>query len=495
MKQRCCQPYEEVNDVFPRVARALSNVTDEKYYKPFLNMMENLDWLPNSPTLKNADGNNYLKACFCLGIEDSMESIFSTLRNVALIQKGGGGIGINFSLLRERGAPLSSGGTSSGVMSFMHIFDSLTDAVKQGGMRRGANMFILEYDHPQILDFVTEKIKNNTLNNANLSVLVNDEFMRGVKNGGEVIMKSKKDKRRVIDKMSSADLFNIICYSAWLRGDPGLLFFESLNRDNPFFPNEVLKTTNPCGEVPLFCEYNKISESCTLGSINLANHLTKDRDIDYDKLINTIEYGTRFLLAVNKLSEFPIEECYKGNYKYNRIGLGVMGFADMLMKMGIIYDSKETLSIIDKIARRMKRYSRKIAVNSVATLSIAPTGSLSILADCSSGIEPIFSTNYERHITIGKISERREHSEYLRTAHDVPPIWHLKIQARWQKWVDNGVSKTVNLPYTATIRDVADVYYRAWKMGCKGITVFRDGCLNKQVYNKISKCDGDTCYL
>jgi len=502
LRERYCHPNEEPKDVYRRVAYAVSRATPDPdyYYKKFLWMMNEAYFLPNSPCIRNAGRSNMNKACFVLPIDDSMQSIFQTLYNSAMIFKEGGGVGYNFSNLRERGAPLSGGGTSSGVMSFMRIYNAITDAIKQGGFRRGASMGILDYDHPEIIDFVREKITLHSMTNFNLSVMVDDDFMKAVTESDDYIyLRSRLDKRRILSKMKARDLFAIICYSAWMCGDPGMLFFNRINKDNPFYPRKVINATNPCGEQPLF-PY----ESCCLGSINLSK-LVEKNEFNYDLFKELVKLGTHFLLAVNKITEFPIQECYIAQAKYNRIGLGVMGFADALMKMHIYYDSDEALKFIDKIAPIMKQISRKIATQSVSTLSIAPTGSLSILASCSPSIEPIFSRSYVRKLSTMTVKEEREANEYLRTAHEVSPEWHLKIQARWQKYVDSGVSKTINLPYEATIQDVMDIYIKAWKMGCKGITIFRDKCRGdagqvfiseeKKQAPPRAKCDGEMCYL
>ena len=817
MRQRYCRNNEDIIDVFPRVAKALGKVGDKGDEKTFLDMMNNLDFLPNSPCLMNAGLTNQVKACFVLPIEDTMNSIFTTLKNSALIFKSGGGVGYSFDKLRERGSSLSAGGTSSGVMSFMHIYNSITEAVKAGGTRRGASIGILNYDHPQIIDFVTEKLKNKTLNNFNLSVMMDDKFMKGLKNGEETILHSRRDKRRVTGRIKNSDLFGLICMSAYMRGDPGLLFYDRINQDNPYSLENPIVACNPCqpsdsllldgdrlrrisdsnaktwiswktgekevlelecnnglklrftsehkimlendewveaknsknkklkwyynnerGRQILFDEFgnrdtelnyfiddkdilkgflfgdgflcgngygvsvkindeneydisvllkkfgfykqrcgvyyinkDKLSEiididfltyrvflrylpkdillgdenkvagflcglfeangsiskgnqislkstclemiknvqillssfgipswivknkpkkiswkngdyvskfsynlqiaptnvqlfkdkiafynqrknskikpnyriyknklkvinikslgimevwdynmnksphhnfcqgiiakncaeqplhsysSCCLGSINL-NNMIENGDINWSKFEYIIDNSTKFLLAMNKICEFPLDQCYIIQGKYNPIGLGLMGFADALIKMSIIYDSKDTLKLIDRICKIMKRRTKKIASNSITTLSIAPTGSLSILANCSASIEPIFSKNYTRNLTIGKITESRNDNEYLRLAHDISPIWHLKVQAKFQKYVDSGVSKTINLPYDSSLQDVKDIYYQSWKMGCKGITVFRDGCLDNQVYTKAPTCEGESCNL
>jgi len=489
-------PNENVEDIYPRVAKAIAKHSadvangTESLEKEFLRMMLDSDFLPNSPCIRNAGYNNMNKACFVLPVEDSIHGIYKALLESAQIFKAGGGVGYNFSDLREEGALLSAGGTSSGALSFMNMFNASTEAVKQGGFRRGASMGVMDYDHPEIIRFIQEKGKYGRLNNFNVSVMLDDDFMKRVQKNDEIYLKSRLDKRKTVHTIKAKDLFNLISIYAWENGDPGVLFYNRINQDNPFYPNQAIRATNPCGEVPLF-PY----ESCCLGSINLSNCVTSDGDLDKDKLKDMVYFGTLFLIGMNKATQFSIKECYTAQERYFRLGLGVMGYADMLMKMHILYDSAEALSTIDKIGKIMK-LSAKFSPMSVATRSIAPTGSLSILANCSSGIEPIFSSNYERHTTSGVFEEKRD-SEYLRTAHEIEPIWHLKTLARWQKWIDNGVSKTINMPYNCSQSDVSDIYIKAWEMGCKGVTIFRDNCRGgEQVYKtKAPKCDGESCTL
>jgi len=492
LKKKYCSPDEKPEEVFKRVGKAIeSQMNGDPDAQQFTKIMEDLDFLPNSPCIRNAGYSNQVKACFVLPIEDSMESIYQTLYRSAMIFKSGGGVGYNFSELREKGAALTHGGTSSGIMPFLKIYNSSTDAVKQGGFRRGASMGVLDIDHPQILDFIKEKLTPGSMSNFNLSVMVNDDFMKGVEEDSKIFLRSRLDKRIITGKFNCRDLFNIITYSAWLTGDPGLLFYDRINKDNPNFPKYPIRSTNPCGEVPLL-PY----ESCCLGSINLANFVTKDKKFDKKRFSEMVRITTKFLMGMNKICEFPKGvqgECQLAQSKYWRLGLGVMGFADMLMKMEIMYDSEEALKMIDTIGTIMQE-SKKYAPHSVATLSIAPTGSLSIIANCSSGIEPFFSKSYTRYLRHGTVKESRK-STYLRTAHDISPEWHLKIQARWQSYIDNGVSKTINLPHDATIHDVQKIYMNAWKMGCKGITIFRDGCLGDSGQVLRSTCEDDDCYL
>ena len=485
LKDRYCRDTENYSDVFPRVAHALGKKEDLE--KEFLEIMETKKFLPNSPTLRNAGFSNFMSACFVLPIKDDMVSIFDALRNMAIIQKEGGGTGFNFSEIREKGAPLSSGGTASGALSFMKIFDAITDAVKQGGFRRGANMGILYPDHPEILDFIKAKVVPRTFTNFNFSVMVNDDFMKGIEKGETLYLRSRKDKRIIKGKIKMTDLFSVITYSAWISADPGLLFYDRINRDNIY--REPIEACNPCGEQPLLP-----FENCCLGSINL-NELVEKNEFNWDEFKRITEIGTKFLLAIKKYEEFPIDELYKMNWKTNRIGLGIMGFSDALIKMHIKYDSDDALRFIDKLGKCMKPVAKQNAPNSASVLSIAPTGSLSILASCSAGIEPPFAQSYERRVVAGTFKEKREDSEYLRTAMEISPEWHLKVQAHFQQFVDSGVSKTVNLPEEATIQDIRDIYYKAWKMGAKGVTVYRNRSKEEQVMYEGPTCEDGICYL
>jgi ribonucleoside-diphosphate reductase alpha chain len=495
LKARYCTGEEHPEDVFKRVAKEIGSVENRE--KEYLEMMESLDFLPNSPCLMNAGYSNQLKACYVLQVPDSMDGILNALKNAGLIFKEGGGVGYNFSSLREKGAPLRVGGTSSGALSFMRIFNSLVESVKQGGRRRGASMGILDYDHPEILEFIKMKLVNGVMTNFNISVMVDDVFMHKINTEEDIYLRSRTDRRIITGKIKARDMFDIICYSAWLSGDPGMLFYDRINKDNIDKKNPII-ACNPCGE-----QFLHSDESCCLGSINLSHCVTKEGDLDKPKFQRLVKLGSQFLLDVNKKAVFPVEGCYKAQFRYNRIGLGIMGFADMLIKMKILYDSKEALKVIDDIGEMLKTGAKAIAPASASTLSIAPTGSLSIMANCSPSIEPIWSRgDYTRTLTedIGVIKESCV-SEYLRTAHEVSPEWHLKIQAQWAKWVDCGVSKTINLPHDASIGDIKNIYYKAWEWGVKGVTVFRDGCKNgdqvfstqqKSVYGK---CEGETCAL
>lgn len=491
LKLRYCRDNEQPEDVYPRIAKALGKHNGNE--KDFLMLMEENRFLPNSPCLRNAGFSNVMSACFVLGIEDSMDSIFSTLRSAALIYQQGGGVGINFSDLREEGAPLSSGGQSSGVMSFLKIFDSITDAVKQGGFRRGAGLAALNVDHPEIYNYIKAKVVPNTYSNFNFSVLINNEFMKKVEEDEILYLRSPLDRRKITNKVKCRDLFSAMSFAAWMCGDPGLLFFDRINQDNIYYnegKGEAIICSNPCGEVPLLS-----GENCTLGSINLATHV-ENGDINWDKFKESVEIGTKFLMAIKKYNEFPFDLLYKMNAKTQRQGLGIMGYADALIELHIKYDSNEALKLIEKIGSVMKPVAKRLAPMAASVLSIAPTGSLSILAGCSASIEPIYSRDFERRVVAGTFKESREDSEYLRTAHEISPEWHVKVQAAFQSFVDAGVSKTVNAPYDVSSQDIYDIYKLAYESGCKGVTVFRDRSKDTQVYyNTTPKCEGEVCYL
>jgi len=541
---------EKSKEMFARVARNI--VSAEKRYgktekeilkieKEFYDIMADLDFLPNSPTLMNAGKElQQLAACFVLPVGDSMSDIFETLKNTALIQKSGGGVGYSFSRIRPRNdVVLSTKGVSSGPISFMTVFNAATDTIKQGGTRRGANMGILRVDHPDILDFITAKENNEKLTNFNISVGVTEAFMRAVENDEKYEIVNPRTKE-VFDRYNAREIFSKIVEHAWKNGDPGIIFLDRLNKDNPTPHIGQIESTNPCGEQPLL-PY----EACNLGSINLA-HMVKEEDgikqIDYRKLGKIVHTAVRFLDDVIDMSEYPIEkirEMVNGNRK---IGLGVMGWADLLVIMGIPYDSEEALELGGKIMSfiqdESKEASKKLAeekgefpnfegsiydspegykIRNATTTTIAPTGTLSIIADCSSGIEPLFAVSFVKNVMdndkllevnkyfknlaeeegfyseelMKRIAEKGHikdiegiPSEYKRifiTAHEVSPKWHVRSQAAFQKFVDNAVSKTVNFANSATVQDVEDVYMLSYRLGCKGITIFRDGSRDAQV--------------
>jgi len=485
LKERYCQKGEQPKDVYKRVAGALS-LGDEKFEKKLYNVMNNSYFLPASPTLRNAGiKKSLLHPCHVIPIEDSIESIFECLKNTAIIFHYGGGCGYNFSNLRPKGAKLSTGGVSSGIISFLEVFDKLTETVKQGGFRRGASLAVLDYNHPEILEFIKAKLSGK-LTNFNLSVLVNNEFMQKIDTEEKIELKFSNE---VWNTIKAKDLFDLICFSAYNTGDPGLLFFNRINKDNSLYPKVIIKACNPCSEVPL-PEW----VSCNLGAINLSK-LVKRNKFDFKKFEEIIKIGIRTLLNINAVGWYPFPEMTKQMKILNPCGLGFAGFHDCLIKLGIYYDSEEALKFIDEICKPYVEITNKLAKSSFYKRSQQPTGSLSILMDCSSGIEPVFARAFKRKLSIGVIEEVREiyKSKYCKTALEINPEWHLKIQAKFQNFIDSGISKTVNLPNSASIDDVKKIYKSAWENQCKGITIFREGC-KEGVLQRI-KCDGETCHL
>jgi len=541
---------EKPRDMFIRVSRNIASA--EKKYgkseeeigeieKQFFDIMTDLDFLPNSPTLMNAGKElQQLAACFVLPVGDSMNDIFEALKETALIQKSGGGVGYSFSKIRPKNdVVLSTKGVSSGPISFMTVFNAATDTIKQGGTRRGANMGILRVDHPDILDFITSKDNNEKLTNFNISVGVTEKFMRAVENNDEYEIINPRTKE-VVDRYSAKEVFGKIVEHAWKNGDPGIIFLERLNKDNPTPNLGQIESTNPCGEQPLL-PY----EACNLGSINLAHMIKEEegiKNVDYDKLKGVIHTAVRFLDDVIDMSRYPLEKINKMAHGNRKIGLGVMGYADLLIILGIPYNSEEALELAQKVMSfiqdESKNASKELAkekgvfpnfkgsiydspdgyeIRNATTTTIAPTGTLSIIADCSSGVEPLFAISFVKNVmdndrlvevnkyfreaainegfyseeVMGKIAKEGNlkdieevPSEYKRifvTAHEISPKWHVRTQAAFQKFVDNAVSKTVNFPNSATIQDVEDVYMMAYRLDCKGITIFRDKSRNAQV--------------
>lgn len=490
LEQRYCHIRETPYDVYKRVAEAMS-MGNEALAKQFYDAMSKSIFLPNSPALRNGGKpNGLLHACFVLPIADDINTIFQRVANMANIFKAGGGVGLNFSPLRPIGSPLSSGGTSSGALSFMNVFDTTTEIVKQGGFRRGALMGILDYNHPEIYDFISVKLQGNKLTNFNLSVLVTDEFMEAVENDRKITLEFAGYPYETV---RARDIFEMIVYGSWKRGDPAMVFHDRINQDNPLYPNLDIVCTNPCAEVPL-----PPFGACTLGSINLAKFVKGD-NFDFEGFYEMVKLAAKALTNINKVSFYPLPEIQEVMKMLNPIGVGVMGFADALIMLGIDYDSKACLDFIGKLAEPYIRGTYEAAPDCFYHRIIAPTGSLSILANCSSGIEPVFDTVFERHLTVGVIEETRDiyKSKHVRTAHDVSPEWHVRVLAEWQKYCDGGVSKTINLPYWAGLNDVRNVFMSAWKQGVKGITVFRDGCLGaeNQVLVRKPKCEDGFCHL
>ncbi|MFZ0725628.1 MAG: vitamin B12-dependent ribonucleotide reductase [Desulfobacterales bacterium] len=527
------------------IARAEENYSDggqaAEMEALFYRMMTEFDFLPNSPTLMNAGRRlGQLAACFVLPVEDSLDGIFSALKNAAMIHKSGGGTGFSFSRLRPKDSRVgSTGGVASGPVSFMKIFNTATEQVKQGGTRRGANMAILRVDHPDILDFITCKKYHHDLNNFNISVGVTDAFMESVKMLTAYDLIEPKSKQKV-GELNAAEVYLHLVEQAWENGDPGVVFLDRINRDNPTPALGEIESTNPCGEQPLLP-----FEACNLGSLNLAKFVTLADGkpaVDYERLKEIVWLAVRFLDNTIDMSRYPLPEItamVEGNRK---IGLGVMGFADMLYQMGVSYNSEEALQLAENVmefiqlesrdasrelARKrgtFKNFGQSVFKNkkgcryrNATITTIAPTGTLSIIAGCSSGIEPLFALSFIRRVMDndellevnplfeevakaqgfyspelmnriagrGSIADFEDIPEAVRrvfvTAHDVAPEWHVQMQAAFQKYTDNAVSKTVNLPREATPEDVLKVYNLAYELGCKGITTYRDGSKENQV--------------
>ncbi|NLE08315.1 MAG: vitamin B12-dependent ribonucleotide reductase [Dehalococcoidales bacterium] len=539
---------EKPEELFRRVARTIAAA--EKVYDPsadtaaiedeFYRVMTALEFLPNSPTLMNAGRElGQLSACFVLPIEDSMESIFEAVKNTALIHKSGGGTGFSFTRLRPATDRVgSTGGVASGPISFMKAFDAATDVIKQGGMRRGANMAILNVDHPDIMNFITAKSDMTSLTNFNLSVAVTEGFMEAVKNDGEFDLINPRTKE-AYKTIKAKELFEKIVDLAWKTGDPGIVFIDRINAANPTPHLGKIESTNPCGEQPLL-PY----ESCNLGSINLSRMVKVSGDtvsIDFEKLTETIKIAVRFLDNVIDVNKFPLPQIAEMTRSTRKIGLGIMGFADMLIQLGIPYNSEEALHTADELMSFINDEAMKASaalaetrgvfpafkgsvydtpkgmkVRNATCTTIAPTGTLSIIAGCSSGIEPLFALSYIHNILDGANmvevnaffeKDAREFGFYSEdmmkklatgtslhtlkevpqdirdvyvTAHDITPEWHVKMQAAFQKSTHNAVSKTVNFAETATRADIAEVYMLAFEEGLKGITIYRDKSRDSQ---------------
>jgi ribonucleoside-diphosphate reductase alpha chain len=542
------EPVEEPIDMFRRVA---SNITEgefrfkegeeakalyEEWGEKFLWIMLTRKFMPNSPTLMNAGRElQQLSACFVLPVEDSIDGIYDTLKHQAIIHKSGGGTGFGFSRLRPKNDLVKSTmGVSSGPVSFMAIYDASTDKIKQGGTRRGANMGILRVDHPDIEEFITCKNDNDQINNFNISVAVTDAFMEAVEEDADFDLVNPRSGE-VARTVRARELFAKIVEGAWLNGEPGVVFIDKINADNPT-PQFPIESTNPCSEAHL-----PPYDSCNLGSINLERFYREDTgDVDWDDLRETVHTAVRFLDNVIEMNNYPlpeIEEMSKGN---RRIGLGVMGFADLLIKLGITYDSEEGLAFAERMMKFIDdeawEESRTLAeergvmahyegsrheargdrVRNATVTTIAPTGTISMIAGCSGGIEPLFAVAFMRRQAdmelpdvnpefVKLARERGFYSEALMkkvaehgsvrdileipedvrrvwvTSHDITPEWHVRMQAAFQKYTSMGISKTINLPSEATPKDVEDAYQLAYSLNCKGIAVYRDGSRDAQV--------------
>ena len=541
---------EDPDGMFRRVAHNLSQSdllygesehdrrdTEQRFYE----VMQRLEFLPNSPTLMNAGRElQQLSACFVLPVEDSLDSIFTKVKQTALIHKSGGGTGFAFSRLRPEGDVVgSTGGVASGPVSFINAFDAATDVVKQGGTRRGANMGILHVTHPDILSFISSKEDGQHLTNFNISVAVTEDFMQKVQRDQEYDLINPRTDQ-IEKQLNAREVFERMTELAWRTGDPGIVFLDRINRDNPNPQLGDIESTNPCGEQPLL-PY----ESCNLGSLNLARMVTYTNDdvkIDWDRMAEVITTAVHMLDSVIDMNEYPIPEIAEMSRKTRRIGLGVMGWSDLLIQMGIRYDSEAALQmaaqVMQFIQQQTYRASAELAsrrevfpewsrsvynlgpnpqpMRNSAPVTIAPTGTISIIAGASSGIEPLFALSYVRNVMdntrlvegnayfeavarhegfySSELMEELANSgslddldvpgwvkDVFRVSHDINPQWHVQMQGAFQTYTDNAVSKTINFPHDATVADVAAAYQGAYDLGCKGITVYRDGSKADQV--------------
>lgn len=550
---------------FGKTSKNVQNLSDR-----FYNAITHRYFMPNSPTLMNAGRDlGQLAACFVLPIDDSLESIFETIKNTALIHQSGGGTGFSFSRLRPKNSVVrSTMGVSSGPVSFMEVFNAATEAVKQGGTRRGANMGILRVDHPDIIEFINCKSDNNKLNNFNISVAITDKFMEAYLNGKDYDLINPQNNEAV-GRMDAGAVFDLIIDSAWKNGEPGIVFIDKMNKDNPTPQIGKIESTNPCGEVPLL-PY----EACNLGSINLGL-MVKEQDgefvVDWDLLENTVRTAMRFLDNVIVVNNYPLPQISEMVQNNRKIGLGVMGWADMLMQMGIAYNSEEGTSLAtdvmsfidyvsktesvelakergcfnnfkgsvyedsnyfskkfagktsqkvnDKMWAQLDKDVQKYGLRNATTTCIAPTGTISMIAGASGGIEPLFGLVFSRLIMDGTellevnpVFEKymKTHGLYTEdlmnkiakcgsvahieelpdevkrifvTAHDISPYWHVKMQAAFQQFTDNAVSKTVNFIESATREDIKKTYILAYKNNLKGITVYRNNSRQFQPMN------------
>jgi len=548
-------PTETPEEMFRRVADNIAQA--DAHYDPgadldavteeFYGIMTRFEFMPNSPTLMNAGrALQQLSACYVVPVEDSMESIFKAIRDAAIIHKSGGGTGFSFSKLRPKDDIVSTTyGLSSGPVSFMHVFDAATDAVNQGGFRRGANMAIMNYTHPDVLDFIGCKRANNRITNFNISVGIDEQFMRMVADDDSYSTINPRDDTPVAT-VRARKVFEAIVDNAWHNGDPGIVFLDRINRDNPTPHVGRIESTNPCGEQPLLGY-----EACNLGSINLARFVD-ETGIIWEQLRETVRTAVHFLDNVIDMSRFPLQEITDMVGGNRKIGLGIMGWADLLIALGVPYNSQEAIDLAGQVMAFVRDEGRRASedlaeargpfpnfpgstfdrpggrpIRNATVTTIAPTGTISIIAGCSSGIEPLFAVSFvrnvmdntelievnpafkriarERGVDSPELMERIAHEGSVAhiedvpddvrrtfvTAHDISPEWHLRMQAAFQRYTDNAVSKTVNFPREATRDDVRRVFTLAHELGCKGVTIYRDGSREQQVLS-IGKTTTDT---
>ena len=545
---------EDAEGMFIRVAKNLSEAdlnygaTEEdriRTEEEFADVMRCLEFLPNSPTIMNAGRElQQLSACFVLPVEDSLDSIFSMVKDTALIHKSGGGTGFSFSRVRPEGDVVgSTGGVASGPVSFINAFDAATDVVKQGGTRRGANMGILNVTHPDIVKFIRSKQDGKHLANFNISVAITEDFVDKVLKNEDYDLINPRTGQ-ITGQLNAKEVFSLMTELAWETGDPGIVFMDRINRENPNPQLGTIESTNPCGEQPLL-PY----ESCNLGSINLARmvcYTEEDTEVDWQRLSRVTKTAVHLLDNVIDMNNYPIHEIAEMSRTTRRIGVGVMGFSDLLVQLGIQYDSEEALTLGEEVMRIIQDEAYKASIELAETrgtfpswegssysqpgpngrpilrmrnsapVTIAPTGTISIIAGASSGIEPLFALSYVRNVMDNtRLIEGNPYFEAVarnegfytpelmeeltqtgslerldvplwvknlfRTSHDITPNWHVRMQAAFQRHTDNSVSKTINFPHSATISDVSEAYMLAYETGCKGITVYRDGSKSEQV--------------